>query len=114
MTRASHPLTVEGFHQITEILKCKWTLAILDAVRRGVTRPSQIQRELPGLTPKVLNERTKKLERFGVLERAIFAEIPPRVEYRLTERGTSLVRLLEKISEFIAEEWQNLPRADAQ
>jgi DNA-binding HxlR family transcriptional regulator len=108
MSNASRTLAVEGFHHITAILKCKWTLAILDAVRRGVTRPSHIQRDLPGLTPKVLNERIKKLERFGVLEKTVYPEIPPRVEYRLTDRGKKLIQLLEQISEFIEREWSDV------
>lgn len=108
MSKAARTLTVEGFHHITSVLKCKWTLAILDAVRRGATRPSQIQRELPGLTPKVLNERTKKLERFGVLEKVSYPEIPPHVEYHLTDRGKRLVGLLEQIAEFVEREWSSL------
>lgn len=87
------------------MLKCKWTLAILDAVARGVTRPSQVQRALPGLTAKVLNERVAKLERYGVIERTVLAEVPPHVEYRLTDTGMRLVRLLEHIREFVHEAW---------
>ncbi|MER3413683.1 MAG: transcriptional regulator [Armatimonadota bacterium] len=105
MSKAGRPHLIQGFQHISEILKCKWTLAILDAVRRGVTRPSQIRRELPGLAAKVLNERTKKLERYGVLRKSVYAEIPPRVEYHLTDRGESLIRLIERIVEFVENEW---------
>lgn len=101
-------LAVEGFHHITAILKCKWTIAILDAIRRGINRPSRLQKELPGLTPKVLNQRIQKLERFGVIHKVIYPEIPPRVEYTLTVRGVRLIGLLETISEFVEQEWADM------
>lgn len=103
-------LTVEGFHHITEILKCKWTLAILDAIRRSINRPSRLLKELPGLTPKVLSQRIRKLERFGLLTKVVYPEIPPRVEYSLTPRGVRLVRLLQVISEFVEHEWADSSR----
>ncbi|HWV57958.1 MAG TPA: helix-turn-helix domain-containing protein, partial [Longimicrobiales bacterium] len=81
-----------------------WTMAILDAISRGVNRPGRLERELPGLTTKVLNERVRKLERFGVIVRRSYAEIPPRVEYELTERGERLVELIATIAEF-SEDW---------
>lgn len=97
--RAAH----EGFHRLTEILRCKWTMAIIDAIARGVNRPGRLERELPGLTTKVLQERVKKLERFGVIVRRTYPEIPPRVEYEFTERGRRLLDLMRTIAEFAAD-----------
>lgn len=94
----------QGLHRVTDILRCKWTMAILDAIARGVNRPGRLERELPGLTTKVLNERVKKLERFGVILRRAYPEIPPRVEFELTERGERLVELIDTIAEF-ADDW---------
>ncbi|MCS7310625.1 MAG: winged helix-turn-helix transcriptional regulator [Armatimonadota bacterium] len=90
---------------ITEVLKCKWTLAILDAIARGVNRPGRIERELPGLTTKVLNERIRKLEHYGILRREVYPEVPPRVEYVFTERGKRLIQLLAAINDF-ARQWE--------
>lgn len=109
MNFSSRALPAEGYHRVSELLKCKWTLAILDAIARGVSRPSQVQRALPGLTAKVLNERVAKLERYGIIEREVFPEAPPHVEYRLTGTGTRLVRLLEQIRQFVDEEWSSGP-----
>ncbi len=89
---------------LTEILRCKWTLAIIDAIAHGVNRPGRLQRELPGLTAKVLNERIKKLERFDVLVKRSYPEIPPRVEYEFTNRGRRLLVLMMAITEF-AGDW---------
>jgi len=82
-------------------------MAIIDAIARGINRPSQVQRALPGLTAKVLNERVSKLERYNILEREVFAEVPPRVEYRLTQNGKRLIALLDEVRQFIYETWPN-------
>lgn len=79
-------------------------MAILDAIARGVNRPGRLERELPGLTTKVLNERIRKLERYRVIQRHIYPEVPPRVEYELTDRGKRLVSLVATIVEF-ANDW---------
>lgn len=107
MSLPSRSRTTEGFHRISDILKCKWTMAIIDAIARGINRPSQVQRALPGLTAKVLNERVSKLERYNILEREVFAEVPPRVEYRLTQNGKRLIALLDEVRQFIYETWPN-------
>jgi DNA-binding HxlR family transcriptional regulator len=91
----------EGFHRISDILKCKWTLAILHAIGRGVNRPGQLERELDGLTPKVLYDRIRKLERYGLIVRRAYPEIPPRVEYEFTDQGLRMVELLAAIGDFV-------------
>lgn len=81
-----------------EVLGCKWTLSILQAVRRGIHRPGAIERSIDGLSKKVLNERLRKLVRFGILERRAYPEIPPRVEYRLTPFGRRFVSVLDAVA----------------
>ena len=88
---------------VTEILEncigCKWTMHVLWQIRSGVHRPGQLQRTADGLTTKVLNERLAKLVRLQIVERHAFAEIPPRVEYRLTEFGMRFITILDQIEE---------------
>lgn len=103
-TRADKLARSEGFHRLTDLLRCKWTLAIIDAIDRGVTRPGQLQRELPGLTAKILNERVRKLESYGLIDRHAYPEIPPRVEFSFTERGRDLIGLIRTMRAF-AEQW---------
>lgn len=105
------PDRAEAFHRITDVLRCKWTLAVLEELARGTSRPSEIQRTLPGLTSKVLSERLRKLERFGLIDRTAYAEVPPRVEYTLTERGRSMSKLVSQVSEFVSE-WTDETQAD--
>lgn len=83
---------------VEDIVGCKWSLCVLDLVSRGVSRPGAMQKSIAGLTTKVLNERLRKLVRFGILERTVFAEVPPRVEYRLTPFGERFGELLERIA----------------
>jgi DNA-binding HxlR family transcriptional regulator len=82
---------------VESVLGCKWSLRVLDLVRRDIRRPGAMERATPGLSAKVLNERLSKLVRFGVLDREVFAEIPPRVEYSLTPFGGRFVAILEQI-----------------
>lgn len=98
--------TTESFHRITDVLKCKWTLAITTQLAQGTRRPSEIQSTLPGLTSKVLTDRLKKLESFDLIERQAFPEVPPRVEYTLTNKGQELSQLLTTLVTFI-NRWDN-------
>jgi DNA-binding HxlR family transcriptional regulator len=79
------------------IFGCKWSLRVLDLVRRGVARPGAMERATPGLSAKVLNERLVRLVDFGVLQKTVFAEVPPRVEYQFTPLGERLVAILDQI-----------------
>lgn len=84
---------------VESIVGCKWSLSVLAAIRGGTHRPGEIERACPGISTKVLNERLRKMLRFGILERENFGEIPPRVEYRLTGLGGRFVRLIDDIDE---------------
>jgi len=94
----------EVYACLIDVFKCKWTLEILDAITQGINRPGRLERALPGLTQKVLQERIRKLERYGIIERVAYPVIPPHVEYRFTERGERLIELLRAIRQF-AERW---------
>ncbi len=88
---------------VEEIVGCKWSLSVLALVRSGVVRPGAMERAVPGLTTKVLNERLRKLLRFGVLERIEYDELPPHVEYRLTPFGRRFGALLDAVDALEAE-----------
>lgn len=80
-----------------DIVGCKWSLTVLALVRGGVHRPGAMEHAVPGLSAKVLNERLRKLQRFGILRRRSYPEIPPRVEYHLTEFGLRFSDVLASI-----------------
>lgn len=82
---------------LEDVLGCKWSWSILRAVRKGTTRPGRLEREIAGISTKVLNERLRKLVAHGVLIRTEFPEIPPRVEYAYTALGRKFYAVLEQI-----------------
>jgi DNA-binding HxlR family transcriptional regulator len=78
-----------------KIISGKWTLLIIRDLASGVKRFNQLERSLSGISPKTLSERLRALEEEGVIHRQTFAEVPPRVEYSLTEKGRDLVEVVE-------------------
>lgn len=93
----------EGRGRLAEVVGCKWSVEVLRAVRGGIRRPGALERAIPGISTKVLNERLAKLVRLGLLERTAFPEVPPRVEYALTGAGERLARLLDELERLEAE-----------
>jgi DNA-binding HxlR family transcriptional regulator len=82
---------------VEDIVGCKWSLAVLAAIRKDIARPGAIRRSLAGISTKVLNERLVKMLRYGLLVKQIYPEVPPRVEYGLTPFGERFVVLLDQI-----------------
>ena len=80
-----------------DVIGCKWSLHVIALVRGGVKRPGAMQRQIEGLTAKVLNERLRKLMRYGILSKVSFPEVPPRVEYCLTEFGQRFAKIVDRI-----------------
>ncbi len=83
-----------------EIISGKWTLLIIRDLASGVKRFNQLERSLDGISPKTLSERLRSLEIEGVITRRMFAEVPPRVEYSLTEKGRDLVYVIESMRNY--------------
>ena len=82
-----------------DVMGCKWSLSVLGLVRQGICRPGAMQKSIDGLTTKVMNERLRKLTGYKILERRAYPEIPPRVEYHLTDFGRKFVSILDQFSE---------------
>jgi DNA-binding HxlR family transcriptional regulator len=83
-----------------EVISGKWTILILRDLSKGINRFSGLERSLAGISPKTLSERLKQLEKSGVVTRKSFAEVPPRVEYTLTEMGLDLIPLIDHLREY--------------
>ena len=82
---------------VESIIGCKWSISVLNLIYKGVLRPGEIQRQIDGLTTKVLNERLNKLMRFGIIDKEIFPVSPPHVEYRLTSFGHKFMTILDTV-----------------
>lgn len=84
---------------VEAIYGCKWSLTVYQLVASGVNRPGQMVRSVDGLSTKVLNDCLRKNVDFGILERIAYPEIPPRVEYVVTEFGEKFVRILDELEQ---------------
>jgi DNA-binding HxlR family transcriptional regulator len=82
------------------IISGKWTILIIRDLANGIKRFNQLERSLQGISPKTLSERLRSLEEEGIIIRQTFAEVPPRVEYSLTEKGLDLVHVIESMREY--------------
>jgi DNA-binding HxlR family transcriptional regulator len=87
-----------------EIIGAKWTALLVHDLSEGPRRFSELERSCQGISPRTLAERLRVLEAEGFLERESFAETPPRVEYRLTPKGESLLPIIDAMREF-GHEW---------
>ena len=75
----------------------RWTVLLVVALAGGALRFSQLRARIEGITPKVLTQTLRALERDGIVTRTVFAEVPPRVEYELTELGRDLLAPIDAI-----------------
>src|ERR1700691_6414920 len=80
-----------------EIVCGKWTLLLIKDLSEGRSRFCELERSLHGISPRTLSLRLRALEEQGIVERQTYPEVPPRVEYALTEKGRALVPLIESM-----------------
>jgi DNA-binding HxlR family transcriptional regulator len=83
-----------------EIISGKWTLLVIRDLASGSSRFCQLERSLEGISPRTLSLRLRALEEHGIVERHTYPEVPPRVEYALTEKGKALVPLIEDMRSY--------------
>lgn len=89
-----------GLDLVGEILYGKWKMRILWFINEGHKRPSELQRKIPDASRRVLNVQIKELELHELLTRKIYAVMPPKVEYELTEFGKKLIPIIGTIGEW--------------
>ena len=78
----------------------KWKPIILFCIANGVDRFGAMQRAVPGITKQMLTKQLRELESDGLISRTIFAEVPPRVDYALTDIGRSILPVIEKMADW--------------
>ncbi len=82
---------------VETIYGCKWSLTIYQLLSNGINRPGEMVRSVEGLTTKVLNQCLRKNIEFDILARVSYNEVPPRVEYEVTEFGRKFMRVLDEL-----------------
>jgi DNA-binding HxlR family transcriptional regulator len=83
-----------------EIIGGKYKVAILYYVRESVLRFGELRRLMPLATKRMLTKQLRELERDGMIDRKVFRQVPPRVDYSLTKEGKSIVPILEDLCEW--------------
>jgi DNA-binding HxlR family transcriptional regulator len=78
-----------------EIVCGKWTLLLIKELAEGQSRFCELERALEGISPRTLSLRLRALEEERIVARHMFPDVPPRIEYVLTEKGRALVPLIE-------------------
>src|SRR3954464_6919246 len=78
-----------------EIVCGKWTLLLVRELAEGRSRFCELERSLTGISPRTLSLRLRAVEEEGIVERATYPAVPPRVEYALTEKGLALIPIIE-------------------
>jgi DNA-binding HxlR family transcriptional regulator len=84
----------------SEIVSGKWTLLVIRDLAEGSRRFCELERSLEGISPRTLSLRLRALEEEGIVKRNTYPEVPPRVEYALTEKGRALVPLIEDMRSY--------------
>ncbi len=86
-----------------DVIGGKWKPLILWALGDNVLRFSELQKELPGVNTKMLTKQLRELEEDGVITRKVYPEVPPRVEYAITDFGRTLIPILQALCNWGAE-----------
>jgi len=87
-----------------EVVCGKWTLLLIRDLSEGHSRFCELERSLAGISPRTLSLRLRALEDEGIVERATFGEVPPRVEYALTAKGRALLPIIDDMRAY-GEQW---------
>jgi DNA-binding HxlR family transcriptional regulator len=95
-----------------EVVCGKWTLLLVRDLAEGRSRFCELERSLSGISPRTLSLRLRALEEEGIVERHNYAEVPPRVEYALTEKGRALLPIVDGMRAY-GERWLNRSLRDS-
>lgn len=87
--------------EIISLIGDKWTVLVVVRIAHGSSRFSQLQRDIGGISHKMLSSTLRALERDGFISRTVYPVIPPRVEYELTELGSKLLDPLRALGDFV-------------
>ncbi len=87
------------YTRLEDVIGCKWSVSVLLAVGQGICRPGALERHIEGISTKVLSERLRKLSAYGLLEKQVYPEVPPRTEYQLTPLGIRLAEIISQIQQ---------------
>ena len=82
---------------VETIIGCKWSLTVYQLLQNQINRPGEMVANVEGLTTKVLNACLKRNVEFGILEKISYNQVPPRVEYEITNFGNKFIKIIEQL-----------------
>jgi len=88
---------MEKQNNFENILRCKWSIAVLQQIEEGTKQPGMLLRRIPGLSKKILYQRLKKFQRFEYIYRRLITQKPLKVFYGLTPRGRKAIKIIRMI-----------------
>ncbi|MEL6501058.1 MAG: helix-turn-helix domain-containing protein [Cyanobacteria bacterium J06607_15] len=88
---------------LIDIVGDKWTLPVLYVLKQSTKRYSELQREIPGISKKMLTQTLRRLESDNILRRKVYPVVPPKTEYNLTPFGKKLIEPLEVLADWARE-----------
>jgi DNA-binding HxlR family transcriptional regulator len=94
------PVSVCPIANAARLLGDRWTLVILRDLADGPVRFTELEENSGGISPRTLADRLRQMESQGLIERESFREIPPRVEYSLTDKGIATLPVIEALRAF--------------
>lgn len=89
-----------GLDMAREVVYGKWKMHLIYFISKGVQRPGELQRKIPGATRRVLNVQLNQLEAHGIVTKKIYAELPPKAEYSLTPLGESVLPIVDAFGQW--------------
>jgi DNA-binding HxlR family transcriptional regulator len=96
-------MAASGVEAAFRMLEGRWKMVIIfHLFAKGVLRFSELEKAIPGVSQKMLIQQLRELERDGVVARTVYPQVPPKVEYRLTEWGEAMCPALDALLEWAA------------
>ena len=102
-----------GVCATAEVICSKWTVLVIRDLAEGRSRFCELERSLAGISPRTLSLRLRALEEEGIVERRTYPEVPPRVEYSLTDKGKALLPLIDDMRHY-GREWLGAYESDSE
>jgi DNA-binding HxlR family transcriptional regulator len=99
-------------HEALAILQPKWAIGLIFLIASGIRRHARLVDNRAGLSKKVLTATLRSLERHGIVQRNVYAEIPVRVEYSLTQLGWDLTETLVHLHDWVLDHQEELTASD--
>jgi len=97
--------------QVLDLIGSKWSMLLLCALYDSKTRTGQLKRKVQGISQKMLTQTLREMQQSGIVKRISYPEVPPRVEYELTELGYSLAELVVRMEQWIVKHHTVILRA---